>query len=331
MEVLINNHPIEFQLENEKTVKEIINSISEWAGDRGLIFIEVFLNDKLHSVESLNERDLEGIDLINCIIDTKSNLLFSTVDEGLLYCNRVIEYINQWIKKGTPDREEVKNLGSGIEWLIEVINKVTGLLEIDPAEIRYRDKNVSEYISDLMKTGEEIARISDESKILDFLNDNIGLFAGLKEIFKTLLMSSEMKELILKSVDSPDILMESLIVIKDEIPVQAEKIEEAAVSFQTGKDDQGFDRLNEFIDFMLRYTRTCYQIAPVFGVNLTEVVVNDISLDEKNNHFMGLLNEIVEAMEYNDIISLSDILEYEIKPSLEESGKYISELLKRVA
>ncbi len=331
MEVLINNHPIEFQLEDEKTVKEIIGSISQWAGDRGLIFIEVFLNDKLYKVESIGDRDLEGIDLVNCIIDTKSNLLFSTIDEGLLYCNRAIEYINRWIEEESPDREEVRNLGAGIEWLVEVINKVTGLLEIDASKVRYRDKNVSEYISGLMKAGEQIAGVSDDRVILDLLNENIGLFTGLKEIFKTLLMSSEMKELILKSVDSPDILMESLIVIKDEIPAQAEKIEEAAVSFQTGKDDRGFDRLNEFIDFMLRYTRTCYQIAPVFGINLAEVVVNDISLDEKNNQFMALLNDIVEAMEYNDIISLSDILEYEIKPSLEESGKYISELQERIS
>jgi hypothetical protein len=330
VEVLINNHPIEFQLENEKTVKEVIGSISQWAGDRGLIFIEVFLNDTLHTVESLADRDLEGIDLINCIIDTKSNLLFSTVDEGLLYCNRAVEYINRWVEEGTPDMEEVRNLASGIEWLIEVINKVVGLLEIDPAEISYRDKNINEYISDLLKAGEEIAGISGDKKILDYLRENIGLFTGLKEIFKTLLMSSEMKELILKSVDSPDILMESLIVIKDEVTAQAEKIEEAAVSFQTGKDNQGFERLNEFIDFVLRYTRTCYQIAPVFGVNLAEITVNDISLDEKNNQFIGLLNEIVEAMEYNDIISLSDILEYEIKPSLEESGKYISALLERI-
>ncbi len=330
MEVLINNHPIEFQLENEKTVKEIIASISEWAGERGLIFIEVFLNDKLYTVENLDDRDLEGIDLINCIIDTKSNLVFSTVDEGLLYCNRAMEYISRWIEEESLDLDEVKNLASGIEWLIEVLNKVTGLLEIDPEEVRYRDMNASEYIRGLKSVGGEIAEISDNKEILGRLQENIGIFSGIKEIFKTLLMSHEMKELILKSIDSPDILMESLVVIRDEVPLQAKKIEDAAVAFQTGKDDQGFDKLNEFIDFMLRYTRTCYQVAPVFGIDLAKIVVNDLSLDEKNNHFMGLLNEIVEAMEYNDIISLSDILEYEIKPSLEDIEKFILQLTERI-
>lgn len=330
MEVLINNHPIEFQLENEKTVKEIIASISEWAGERGLIFIEVFLNDKLYTVESLDDQDLEGIDLINCIIDTKSNLVFSTVDEGLLYCNRALEYISRWIEEKSLDVDEVKNLASGIEWLVEVLNKVTGLLEIDTEEVRYRDMNASEYIGKLRSVGGEIAEISDNKEVLNRLQENIGIFSGIKEIFKTLLMSHEMKELILKSIDSPDILMESLVIIKKEVSLQGKKIEDAAVAFQTGKDDRGFDKLNEFIDFMLRYTRTCYQVAPVFGIDLTKIMVNGLSLDEKNNHFMGLLNEIVEAMEYNDIISLSDILEYEIKPSLEDIEKFIVQLTENI-
>jgi DNA-binding protein Fis len=243
------------------------------------------------------------------------------VDEGVLYCNRAIEYITQWIEDGNPDKDEVKNLGSGIEWLIEVLNKVVGLLELDPDDFKYRDKNVSEYTAGLKKTAGEISGITDDKELLEHLKEDINLFTGLKEIFRTLMMSREMKDLIMKSIDSPDILMESLQVIRDEVSTIAEKIEDAAVSFQTGKDEQGFERLNEFIDFMLRYTRTCYQVAPVFGIDLSDVVVNDESLESKNGNFMGLLNDIVEAMEYNDIISLSDILEYEIKPSLEEIEK----------
>ena len=45
---------------------------------------------------------------------------------------------------------------------------------------------------------------------------------------------------------------------------------------------------------------------------------------------MNLLNSIIEAMEYNDIVSLADILEYEIMPATDNLHEYIDLLINNI-
>ena len=90
------------------------------------------------------------------------------------------------------------------------------------------------------------------------------------------------------------------------------------------------DQLFQFIDFIFDYTRTCYQIAPVFNIDLREIVVDDLSLDDKNRELQNLLHDTLEVMENNDMISLADILEYEIMESINNIDKYIDILLENI-
>ncbi|MBN1534108.1 MAG: hypothetical protein JXA20_15665, partial [Spirochaetes bacterium] len=55
------------------------------------------------------------------------------------------------------------------------------------------------------------------------------------------------------------------------------------------------------------------------------------SLEEKNARLRDLLDQITEIMQNNDIISLADTLEYEIRPSLENLGTYLDLLLSQIA
>ncbi len=76
--------------------------------------------------------------------------------------------------------------------------------------------------------------------------------------------------------------------------------------------------------------RTCYQVSPVFNINIAEFVYNGQSLEELNIKIQDLLTEIVSVMENNDVVSLSDILEYELKPLINEIDHYIDILLQNI-
>ncbi|NMB64413.1 MAG: hypothetical protein GYA16_06040, partial [Spirochaetes bacterium] len=78
------------------------------------------------------------------------------------------------------------------------------------------------------------------------------------------------------------------------------------------------------------YMRTCYQVSPVFGINLIDIVHNDQSLEELNIRLQDMLSEIVGIMENNDIVSLSDILEYELKPLIGELDNYLDKILQNI-
>lgn len=146
-----------------------------------------------------------------------------------------------------------------------------------------------------------------------------------------LLLSEEMRSLIVQSIDSPDVLISSLRQTKEELTDQLAGIRTAAIAYQTGRDAEGSERLRGFIDFIYRYTRTCYQAVPMFQVDLSEIEVEGVSLEKKNRELRNLLHEVTMIMENNDIISLSDVLEYEIRPNLENLGTYIDVLLARIS
>jgi hypothetical protein len=197
-------------------------------------------------------------------------------------------------------------------------------------EVKFRDATAADFLGRLDKMKHSVVSFLSEMKEDGEVDIDDSLFMNLREILGIFLVSEEMKRLVVESIDSPDVLIVSLKEIQKQLPQQKEILEKAAVSYQTGNDSQGMDQLFQFIDFMFGYTRTCYQIAPVFDVNLAEIVIDDISLDEKNRELQTMLNETLDIMESNDMISLADILEYELKELMENLEQYIDLLLKRI-
>ncbi len=324
MEIQINGCAIDVKLEDEKKVPDIVNPIVEWASERDLIFIEAWINDKNYLIDHLPDTPLDDINIINCIVQSRADVCIASLNEGIDYCNRVHSFIEESTQKKNLDISHLEPLGNGIDWIIEVINKLLQLLTLDVNEVKFKDKSINDYIGKLDDFKNAVIDSNDADNIIELFNDHKWLFSSFMDIFKMLLMSDNMKALVIKSIDSPDVLISSLLGIKNEIPEQLNNLEETAIAFQTGKDDVGSEKLQLFIDFIYRYSRTCYQVAPVFEIDLAGIKVDGISLDEKNSEIQNLLNEVLEVMENNDIISLSDILEYEIKAALENLGLYIN-------
>lgn len=329
MEVRINDYPVEIMLENEKTVRDVVKSITEWINDKNLIFLGVDIDGNYHETEEIPPVPLDKVSVINCLVQSRADVVYETVNEGIAYCDRVLSFLKHSGDDGI-DVDELGNLISGMEWLQEVFDTIAGLLKLDMGSVRFRDETVNFYIEKLAEMKHKIVTFMSEMKDEDAIDIDESLFYSLREIFGIFLVSEEMKRLIIDSIDSPDVLINSLKEIKESIPAQADLLEKIAAAYQTGNDQEGMDKLFQFIDFLFTYTRTCYQVSPVFGVDLKEIVINGISLDEKNRELQSLMNETMDIMESNDMISLADILEYEIKESLGDIDKYIDLLLEQV-
>lgn len=83
-------------------------------------------------------------------------------------------------------------------------------------------------------------------------------------------------------------------------------LEDVAVLLQTGKDKKAMDtiiRLTEILQALLRSLK---------WINYDESVENIIE------DFAGILSELEEALKAGDTILIGDLMEYEIKPRLEE-------------
>ena len=329
MEVKINNYPVEIMLENEKTAKDVVNAIGEWINQKNLIFIGIDIDGDHHNVDEAPDTPIDKINVINCLVQSRADVVYDTVNEAIVYCDRVMDFLHH-LEDEPMDTDELEDIVSGIEWLQEVFVTVSALLRMDMKDVKFRDSNAAEYLDRLEKLKHNVVNFLSEMEDDGEIDIDDSLFMNLREILAIFLVSEEMKRLVIESIDSPDVLIVSLKEIQKQLPVQKEILEKAAVSYQTGNDTQGMEQLFQFIDFMFGYTRTCYQIAPVFDVNLSEIDIEGVTLEEKNRELQTMLNETLDIMESNDMISLADILEYEIKELIENLEQYIELLLKRI-
>jgi hypothetical protein len=250
------------------------------------------------------------------------------VDEATRYCDRVAAFLQHVAETGECDDKEIDDLATGISWLLDVLASVTGLLGIRYDRLKYRDSDLAHYARTIETFRDGLAAPGSDARAV--IEANRDVFTDIRNIFRMMLLGDEMRSLIVQSVDSPDVLISSIKQTRDELNGQLIGVQSAAVAYQMGKDAEGAERLRAFVDFIFRYTRTCYQLVPVFRVDLAAIQVDGVGLEQKNRDLRSLLHEVIGVMENNDIISLSDILEYEIGPALQNLGTYMDLLLAEI-
>lgn len=328
MEIQINSCPVNFELENEKKVAQVIDSISAWALERDLIFIEARVDNKSYNIGSVPDITLENVNVLNCVVQSRGDVVISTLEEGMAYCDRITGYIENVLSNSVHSGKDIDAMAGGIDWLIDTISSVSRLLGVNLDEISHKDANAQRYIENLIDFKSKIVKAGSGDGLTQLLKNGVSTFKSIKEIFKIMLLSGPLRQLVIKSIDSPDQLLITLNDIKKNLRKQLENLEQTAIAYQTGKDNIGSEKLQTFVDFLYNYSRTCHQAAAVFQIDLSGIIIEGVKLDAKNNRILELLGEILSTLENNDIISLSDILEYEMKPELENLELYIDALLK---
>ena len=58
MQVLINDCPVDFELQQDKKISDVIISISEWTRDRDLVFYELYIDNDYYPVDSAPDASL---------------------------------------------------------------------------------------------------------------------------------------------------------------------------------------------------------------------------------------------------------------------------------
>ncbi|MBN1532132.1 MAG: hypothetical protein JXA20_05680, partial [Spirochaetes bacterium] len=278
MEVMINNHPVDFELEGERSLADIVSSIATWTAERDLILSRVHVDEKAYDLEDIPEIDLAGVGHINCIVQSKADLIITTIDEGIRYCERALGFIDSLDDKA--EEGSIDDLAAGMEWLAEVLLIVSQQAGLDREEPAQGDESLALHVQRLRELKGALTAGGDHVRAAEELKANRETIVRSREFFGIILMSPEMRSLVMRSIDSPDMVVSQLSAIREGIDSEMANLEAAAVAFQTGKDREGAERLNAFIDFVYGYSRACYQVSPLFGLDLSSVTVEGESLEE---------------------------------------------------
>ena len=320
MRIFINGNLVDFQIENEKTFSDLIVSVENWATSRGLVLCSSSADGTVYNSDE--DTEISGIDKAEFVIQSKSDLIIDTLNEAAFYCDRITEISSSM--ELSP--EQLSDVATGSAWLSDVLTRVTALLDVDPDSIVYNAKKGTDYI-DLLK---ELSLSLKGSGAPDIMKNKREIYSETKNFTRLLLSCDQMRSIIVKSIDTPENLIAILQQIKSESTSKIALLEEISSRFQSGKDSDASTLLQEFVDYLFRFLRITTQLPAVFGISQDRIFPGGKNLFQFNEDINMVLNEIVSVMENNDIVSLSDILEYELKAQMQSVPEMLEELSKEI-
>lgn len=289
MIVRVNEQQVDFSLEKENNLGEIVKGFEKWLTDSGLLLTDILLNDShinfrdTASWESISLDDVESLDLTALTSDeVRVNNLFTVQKYFELFCEAVL----------VDNDESIKQL------LIEFpyIKSSLGLLITSGV-----DEQGSSY-----------------ETYLDNLFRDAGLFAGTsvypdkKESFVTALKQLQMVLVDrIKEFTEPLKEITSLVVLLQKM---VPEITDVSVFLQTGKDKEAMAliiRCSELFQKLIRLYRNLVKFEVLREKENQQV-------DEYFQRLTGILSELLEAFSGNDSVLIGDLMEYEIIPLIDE-------------
>lgn len=284
MEIRINDTVLDFTLENEKILGEIIEQIDHWLNSSKLILTSITFDNKellslptpewwdipVEKVKTLKltakpgyevraanmETILEFLTLLRNALQSRDMKLFKELQEGF-------SIMAESIKKHLPDHPETE---LALAELSNLINSISWeKAEVDRA--LHLTKQLAEIINKLL------TEIRNPVKALN----NLAL----------------------------------------ELERCISEISDVSLLLQTGKDRKAMEAIIRFSELNENLVRIFQNLKNNRQKETEELTIDGMSLEKFYSELNTILKELVEAFHAQDSVLIGDLLEYEIAPRLE--------------
>lgn len=281
MTLTIDKKNIEFTLENEKKLDEVILNINSWLSENQLIIEKLYINNEDFSMHDLNV-ELDDISTIDIETLSFTELNINNLSWIKYFFDKLIVAIHAW---DTIALAQVKNE------IPFVLNHLPNILSLDnktPESIYSETLTIMLNKYDNFQCKEEDVNKKDVDK---FLNTIVQLITErLHEYINPIL---ELKT-------SIGILLN----LKDDL-------ESVSIFLQSGK-------IKEAAIIMDNFTNIFHKILRIIKFNLNnKEVTNGKNLDDFTEGLDDILSELLDGFESQDTVLIGDILEYELLPKIE--------------
>ena len=289
MEIFINEDKIDFQLEEEKFLEEVVAGLNSWAAGSGVRIQDITYDNQSYSHSDSTCRKVPVDDVSVLTVNVKSMLEIHQDNLHLLY-----QYISLLLKS-----IEAKNSKLTAELKTEadpIIKLLAEFLDESYGSTDSVHGRLNSFISEL---NPEI--LDEKSEVTDGL---IKQLTALKIVLNERI--SELTNPIGELKKTTNALQLSLGEIND-----------ISILLQSGKDREALNIIIKFSELSQKTLRL-YPILKNTGIiNIENIIIDDKNLSEYYNDLNSILSELIEAFTANDSVLIGDLLEYEVAPRLE--------------
>jgi hypothetical protein len=281
VEILVNDRQIDFTLEDENTVCEVLEGLDTWLDGQGWVASAVRINGK-----TLDQED------------------------GKRQINEIGRIEVEAVRSSDLPREHLTTLHRYLSLLVGALaDGKDGAAREVLAEYPYIRKSLSAFLADMLgdvgsnqfnKLDPALASLADDPSPAGRTGD---------EVLELLNYTIQLIQSRLREMEDP---RRELAAVMGLVMGMLPDVREVPVQLQTGEDSAAMQTVIRFTELTMKMLR----ILPA-APDLRALTVDDQPVDDHIQGLNEMLGELTEAFVANDTVLVGDLLEYEIVERIE--------------
>jgi hypothetical protein len=323
MQIFVNNQKLEAQFSGMENLAEIYEEMDRWSLENKRYIIGFMVDQKEIPVRDLTEWGMDKIDRLDFMIGDEMDMVLATIEE----LDRYVDQIGSTLYGISELREnQIGELQEGVHWIFQIMDSLSSILRIDLSKATSSLDRPAEDGKDSMAATLQNLKSNAEGFEKENSMQSIDLFLENLRVIKYFVMKLQLQMRALAAG------IEELIELAEEFHKSIPRLTDEAVRinelFQSGKDRLAMDDLDKFTG------RLHYYISALYGLDyrisqddqsgIFQYEVDGIPFHTVNKALAGLLSELSMALEESDIVTVGDIIEYELTDRLKEFEPYLN-------
>ncbi len=286
MEILVNEQPVDVQLEGERTLGEVIKGLRGWLQETNLYITDLSVNKTEHHLDNESDWSTRAVDDITSIEIVAMPPWEVRLNGYRILHNYVHTLADALEHEGSREAPELLNEYPYVrKHLDEVIAAVFG-----PGKDTSLDQAIQH--AQNVQSGEEAAEaVSALRHASTLLNDRIRELA-------TPFHEARRTRHALESVVA--------------------EVEEVSVLLQTGEEQKAMSLIIRFSELVERFLRILSAINSRYGTDHLHTDLDSTALREQTDTLRSTLEELVTAFKEQDTVLIGDLLEYDMLPQVRQ-------------
>jgi len=300
LKIYVNDFELDFKLETEKNLSQVIDSLREWLAGEGHHIQEVKVDDLFLNwdrPETWNTRELTGIETIRVSSINNMELrvqYLHALHQFFTLMKRSLE------EKNLPLLKEILGDYGSVKLYLNIVFPPAS----DSGSATLADK-IDRFLMDSgLLTGE---------KIPDNTNELLILVSNLAVLISELI----------REITSPlTEILNTATLLNQLVP----RMGDVSVLLQTGKDKDAMETVIRFTELSQKLIRIYPYLKAQGYLDTENARIQDLPFDDYYKDFNRILLELTRAFSANDSVLIGDLLEYEIAPRLEGLILFLNDL-----
>lgn len=317
MEIYIDDDRLNFELEDEKTVRDVLNSLEGWLGRFERLPVAIAMDGTELNEKNMLTTHATPVDKVGQLRITTASITEVKGEN----CLELMDYLGRYAAKVKKEDREVvsKEALEGLLWVNKSVRLLAALNGINLQAFPEVDNCLHKALDLVMVQVESLIRIPDiETRYAEFTAHFSPLLEQLIRLVEQFITYAA------RRMKSEVDLDERLAILAEGFQSLNKRIPSVSSDLQTGNEERAMLTIQETAVMIEDLLSSLNRVALQQMVALESVVLDGVPLSEWMTNIKETGYGIIEAFKNEDSVLLGDLFEYEISEQLKLAVAYIN-------